>query len=179
MRIMTPHQRIRVAGFTMVELLVTIGIVGLLAALAVPTLTSAIQNSHIRAASASLQNGLAQARAEAVRLNTQVEFRLTGAGWDVRTVSDDGLLHQASGKERATGVTITAVPANSTRATFDAFGRRLALNPGNGSVTFTRLDIAAVNATSSSRPMRIQLVVGGLARLCDPAAASTEPKACL
>src|SRR5690242_6943896 len=113
------NQRSRARGFTLVELLVTIGVFALLAAMAVPTMRSVIENSHMRAAGQSLQNGLAMARAEAVRLNTQVEFVLTGTGWSVQRVSDGSLLQQASGKERATGVTITPTPADSTRITFD------------------------------------------------------------
>jgi type IV fimbrial biogenesis protein FimT len=175
--------RSRTRGFTLVELLVTIGVFALLAAMAVPTMRSVIENSHMRAAGQSLQNGLAMARAEAVRLNTQVEFVLTATGWSVNRVDGvgGGLLHQASGKERATGVTITPTPADSTRISFDAFGRRLAVNPSDASATITQIDIVATNPSGSPgyKPLRVQVTSGGLARLCEPAVASTEPKACL
>lgn len=159
------------AGFTVTELMVTVAVFALLAALAVPTLRTAIANSHIRAAGASLQNGLAMARAEAVRLNTQVQFTLTGTGWSIQRIDDNSLLQQASGKERAAGLTITATPTSTVA--FDAMGRRVG-------ATLTRIDIAATRPPSSGhKPLRVQLVPGGAARLCDTAAASTEPKACL
>jgi len=169
------------SGFTLVELLVTIGVFALLAALAVPTMRSVVENSHLRAAGQSLQNGLAMARAEAVRLNTQVEFVLSGTGWSVQRVSDGSLLQQASGKELATGVTITPTPNGSTRITFDSFGRRLALNPSDATGTITQIDVVATNPSGSPgyKPLRIQVTSGGLARLCEPAVAATEPKACL
>jgi type IV fimbrial biogenesis protein FimT len=171
----------RTAGFTVVELMVTLAVVAILAAMAVPTMRSVIENSHIRAASQSLQNGLAMARAEAVRLNTQVEFVLTGGGWSIQRVSDGSLLQQASGKEMASGTTVTTTPAGSDRVTYDAFGRPVAINPTDASATVSQIDIVATNpsGTPSYKPLRIQLTSGGVARLCDPAVASTEPKACL
>jgi type IV fimbrial biogenesis protein FimT len=173
--------RRRAAGFTMVELMVTVGVFALLSALAVPMMRSVIENSHIKAAAQSLQNGLAMARAEAVRLNTQVEFVLTGTGWSVQRVSDGSLLQQASGKERAVGLTITPTPADADRITFDAFGRTLGTNPSDASAALTQVDVVATNPSGSVgyKPLRIQFVAGGMARLCDPGAASTEPKACL
>lgn len=178
---MNPGTPVRAAGFTIVELMVTLAVVAILAALAVPTMRSVIENSHIRATSQSLQNGLAMARAEAVRLNTQVEFVLTGAGWNIQRQADGSLLRQASGKEMPVGTTVTTTPVGSSRVTYDAFGRPLAINPTGATATVTQIDVEAANpsGTPSYKPLRIQLTAGGLARLCDPAAASTEPKACL
>jgi type IV fimbrial biogenesis protein FimT len=155
-------------------------VVAILAAIAVPTLRNVVENSHIRATSQSLQNGLAMARAEAVRLNTQVEFVLTGAGWSIRLV-DGTLLQQASGKEMASGTSVTTTPAGTDRVTFDAFGRVVATNPSDASAAFSELDVEATSpsGTPGYKPLRIQMNAGGLARLCDPAVATTEPKACL
>jgi len=171
----------RAGGFTVTELMVTIAVFALLAAIAVPTLRNVMQNSRVRAAAASLQNGFAMARAEAVRLNTQVEFVVTANGWSINRVSPNTLLQQASGKERATGLTVTATPGGADRITFNAFGRVVSVNPSNGSAPLTQLNIAATNplTTPDYRPLRVQILGGGLARVCDPAAASTEPKACL
>jgi type IV fimbrial biogenesis protein FimT len=159
------------AGFTVTELMVTVAVFALLAALAVPTMRTAIANSRIRATGVSLQNGLALARAEAVRLNTQVQFTLTGTGWNIQRTDNGNLLQQASGKERAAGLTVTATPTSTV--SFDALGRRVG-------ATLTGIAIAATNPPSSGhKPLRVQLVPGGTARLCDTAVASTEPRACL
>lgn len=168
-------------GFTIVELLVTIAIFALLAAMAVPTLRSVMANTRIRAAGQSLQNGLAMARNEAVRLNTQVEFVMTANGWSIQRVSDGGLLQQASGKERASGITLARTPAASDRVTFDAFGRVLAVNPTTSTNTITQVDIRATSTSglSGHRPLRVELSPSGVARVCDPSAASTEPKTCV
>jgi type IV fimbrial biogenesis protein FimT len=167
-------------GFTMTELMVTVGVVAILAALAVPTMRDVIANSRIRASSESIQNGLAQARAEAVRLNTQVEFVLASTGWQVRKVSDATVLHQSSGREGSTGLTITKTPAAADRITYNAFGLAASVNPSDASAPLTRLDIEISNPPKSSsyHPLAVQLL-GGSARVCDPAAKSTEPRACL
>lgn len=162
--------RHRAGGFTLVELMVTIGVFALLTALAVPTLRSVIENSHIKAAGQSLQNGLAMARAEAVRLNTRVAFTLTSTGWNITRVDDpDRMLQQASGKEKASSVQITPNPAGAV--VFDAFGRK--------SSGPTQIDIEAIHPSSSHKPLTVELASSGTARLCDEALASTEPKACI
>lgn len=167
-------------GFTLTELLVTVGVIAILAALAVPTMRDVIANSRVRASSESIQNGLAQARAEAVRLNTQIEFVVTSTGWQVRKASDGTVLHQSSGKEGATGLSITNTPTGADRITYNAFGLAASLNPSNASAPLSRLDIGISNPPSSANyhPLAVQLI-GGSARVCDPKAASTEPRACL
>lgn len=68
---------LRVRGVTMVELVVVFAIVGILAAVAVPNFRTWIQNTQIRNAAESIQNGLQVARIEAVRRNSQVGLWLT------------------------------------------------------------------------------------------------------
>ncbi|NKI72655.1 prepilin-type N-terminal cleavage/methylation domain-containing protein [Collimonas pratensis] len=70
-------QRKYLRGVTLVELLVGMSILGFLLALAMPSFASWMQNMQIRNAAESIQNGLQQARIEAVRRNTTVRFQLT------------------------------------------------------------------------------------------------------
>jgi type IV fimbrial biogenesis protein FimT len=168
----------RLRGFTLVELMVTVSVVALLTAIAVPTLRSVVENGRIRSATQSLQNGLALARTEAVRLNTQVQFVLSSSGWSIQRLSDGVELQSASGRDGSAGVSITPTPADADRITFNTLGRPT-INP-DGSAQLSRLDIESENPSGSSnyRPLAIQLVSGGVARLCEPNAAETEPKAC-
>ena len=60
-------RRLQTNGFTLVELMVTISIIGIFAAIAMPSFQSLIQNNRIQAASSEFQAGLAMARAEAIK----------------------------------------------------------------------------------------------------------------
>jgi type IV fimbrial biogenesis protein FimT len=166
-------------GFTLVETMVTVSILALLTAIAVPTLRNVVQNGQIRAAAQSLQSGLVMARSEAVRLNTQVQFVVAGSGWRIEQPGVRTALQSASGRDATAGVSITRVPGTADRITFNSLGRATAINP-DGSAPLSRLDVESSNPSGSStyRPLAIELISGGLARICDPHAASTEPKAC-
>jgi len=63
-------------GFSLVELIVGMAILGVLLAIAMPAFSNWLRNAKVRTAAESVQNGLQLARAEAVRRNTTVGFRL-------------------------------------------------------------------------------------------------------
>jgi type IV fimbrial biogenesis protein FimT len=63
-------------GFSLVELVVAIGIVGVLLALAAPSYRSWTQNTKIRGTTEAILNGIQLAKAEAVRRNTTLRFQL-------------------------------------------------------------------------------------------------------
>lgn len=174
----TPALR-RHAGFTIVELMVTVSVIAVLIAIAAPPMRSFIENARIRATSESLQNGLALARAESVRQNRNVEFAILASGWEVRIPGAATPLHAASGKEGYGSLDLTVAPAGADRITFNAFGRTVA--NANGSAPVTSFDIEAENPPSSGiyRPLRVQIQATGAPRLCKPSAASTDPRACL
>jgi type IV fimbrial biogenesis protein FimT len=161
--------------------MVTLAVVALLMALATPTLRGVVANGRVKAASQSLQNGLAQARAEAVRLNTQVEFVLAAdGGWQIRQINTANVLMQAAGREGAGGVDLTIAPAGADRVTFNSLGLTASANPTDGSLPMTQVDITVDSPpdTGNFRPLRIELFPAGMSRLCDPAVPDTEYKAC-
>lgn len=171
----------RARGFTIIELLMTIAVFALLLAAGAPALRSFVENGRIRAAGESLKYGVALARNEAVRLNTQVEFVTTATGWEVVRIVDDTVLHRGSGKEGMNGVALDIEPADADRVTFDAFGRALDPNTRDGSDPVTQVDIGSTvpPSAASYRPLRLQLLAGGVSRLCDPNADDDDPRACL
>jgi type IV fimbrial biogenesis protein FimT len=168
-----------VRGFTLVELMTALGISAILVAIAVPTMRSFIENSRIRAASESLQNGLSLARNEAVRRNQRIEFVTLATGWVVRVPGTALPLHEATGREGRGGLTLTMTPGDADRITFDAFGRRTA--NADASPPLTQVDVVSSNPPSSGnyRPLRLQIQATGEARLCNPAVGAGNPAVCL
>jgi type IV fimbrial biogenesis protein FimT len=64
-------------GYSLVEMVVVIGIVGVLLALAAPSYRAWTQNAKIRGTTEAILNGIQLAKAEAVRRNTTMRFQLT------------------------------------------------------------------------------------------------------
>lgn len=169
------------AGFTTVELLVTVAILAILVAIGAPALNSFVMTTRTRALGESVTNALAAARADAVRLNTRVAWTLDGGNWSVNRVDTGEQLHAGTGRESVqSGLELDVTPDGTATVTYDAFGRRMAQN-ADGSDPVTQLDIRATQtpAGGSYRPLRVQVLAGGMSRLCDPAADATSPKACL
>jgi type IV fimbrial biogenesis protein FimT len=166
-------------GFTLVEIMVAVGVSAILMAIAVPTMRSFIENSRIRAASESLQNGLSLARNEAVRRNERIEFVAQVTGWVVRVPGSGTPLHDASGREGRGGLTLTIAPNGADRITYDAFGRVTA--NADASAALTQVDVVSTNPPSSGnyRPLRVQIQATGASRLCNPAVGLGNPAVCL
>jgi type IV fimbrial biogenesis protein FimT len=141
------------AGFTMIELMVTLSIFAILTAVAIPTMRTWVANNKVRAAADALQNGLRLAQAEAMRRSRQVVFSLTnvtppatvppvgavvdGTSWVIWTVPSmtDGsevaeFVQSGIMSSLSAGVTVTSSPAMAA-ACFNAMGR-LTLNTSAG-----------------------------------------------
>lgn len=157
-------------GFTLVELLVVISIVGISLALAVPSFSQIIANYKVRTGAESMLNGLNYARAEAVRRNAQVSFELgTGSAWVVEQVASGEQL-QARADGETSNLTVTAT-GGSLAVTFLPTG---IVAPG------ARLEqVTVASSVDASNARRINVLGGGLIRMCDPDAASADdPRRC-
>lgn len=189
----------RQLGVSLIELLIGIVIISLLMVMGAPSFSLWIQNTQVRTAAESIQNGLQIARTEAVRRNVNVRFNLTDAGgtvvWSVDcvTVTADcpAGIQARSGSEGGAnarvGISVdavipdigTALPAGAelpAGVTFDGLGRIPTANVG--------ADIARVDVTNSiradARRMVILIGTGGQTRMCDPAIAlAANPQGCL
>lgn len=183
-------------GFTLIELMVALGIAALLLLIGMPSFTTFLRNSEIRSTSESLLNGLKAATAEAANRNKTVTFELasgTAADWRFWVLEDDGLtqktLQSYSKNESGSNSKITVTPAGKLTVKFNGLGR-VAIDPLDPDDHIRQIDIASVVA-GEARPLRIIVddpappAAGrprGL-RLCDPdsalgALSPPDPRAC-
>lgn len=166
--------KVRHLGFSLIELLIGIVIMSILLSLAMPSFQTWLQNTQIRNAAESVQNGLQRARAEAVGRNTNVEFVLgTGSSWTVRLAGGADIESRPS-SEGSRDVTVTVTPSGTTTVRFNNFGG-VAAAPA----PFTQVDLdSPVLAAADSQNLRVTIGVGGNIRMCDPNAPVSSPRAC-
>ncbi|MDM0115269.1 GspH/FimT family pseudopilin [Variovorax sp. J22R133] len=184
-------------GFTLIELMVTITVLGVLSVFAYPSYANFIQNTQIRSAAESVVSGLQIARAEAIRGNKNVQFQLlntsatstvTGGGgtdWSVvsaaaatPTVFDQTVQTRYESSATSKARVGTATTASATVATAGAGMPATITFTGMGRTTTTiqQLDFTGASGT---RNLRVLIAPGGDVRLCDPAfALSANPQGC-
>ncbi|MEO8134837.1 MAG: GspH/FimT family pseudopilin [Betaproteobacteria bacterium] len=188
-------------GFTIIELMIGLVVFALLLVLGAPSFFAYFQNSHIRNSAESIQNGLLMARAEAVRRNKVVSFQLvdsltasctistSGANWIVSQSNPTSLCDQAPSETAAPlaiqkrsanqGSERAVVAAAQATISFNGLGRatNLGASPTNINVS-NPTGGACASASGPMRCLRVDVTNAGQVRVCDPALASTDTRAC-
>lgn len=78
-------------GFTLLELMVTLVIAGILASLALPMFTSTLARSRLTSHANLMIGALNYARSEAVNLNQDVTITINASGWEVEDAGSNTL----------------------------------------------------------------------------------------
>jgi type IV fimbrial biogenesis protein FimT len=192
-------------GFNIIELLVSLAVLGLLLALGVPSFSEWIRNQKIRASAESILNGMQVARSEAVRRNVPVQLEFPDAlrtGWTIKVLDPGPIVGGAAGtliqsRDTAEGNTCArptfSPAATSTSVTFGPIGSPLqyaagppalqtvdiTYDPSSCGTSGVAMGIILNSAqTTALRPLRIVVAPGGSVRMCDPALAAPDPRAC-
>jgi len=164
-------------GFSVIELMIAILIVGILASLAFPSFVTMMENLKIRTVTESLLAGTQLARAEAVRRNANVEFALNpGNGWTV-SVGGATIQSRPANETNTQVIAVTVTPAGATKLTFNSLGRATANADASASITQFAID-STVIPSAKSKDLQIVIGTGGSVRMCDPNLASSDPRGC-
>lgn len=168
-----------VRGFTLIELMIAIAILGLTLAVAAPSVSTWTQNAQIRTAAENIRSGLQLARNEAIRRNANIRFTLaaSGAGWAVTAESDGAVVQSMPSNEGTSNVTVATFPAGAGAVVFNGFGRSATTIMANP-LTRIDLDNASLDA-ADSHELAVVIEDGSEIKMCDPKATdSKDPRKC-
>ncbi|WP_291996122.1 GspH/FimT family pseudopilin [Candidatus Accumulibacter sp. ACC012] len=191
-------------GFSLIELIVGMAILGILMSLGIPAFSDWMRNARVRTTAESVLNGLQLARAEAVRRNTTVGLYLVdtttsacalstaGPNWIVSVDSPVGQCDVAPSDTLApriiqlrggteSGGAATTVAAGQAAIVFNGLGRPTPL-PDVVLITISFTDAAGaacVDAGGAVRCLRAEISVGGQIRMCDPALTAGDAQGCI
>jgi len=188
-------------GFSIIEVLIAIGIVAMLMLFAAPSAATWIQNTRLRSAAESVVTCLSTARLEAIKRNTIVSCQMTDAASSAWTVclydpinnicqTTTGAVISSRDKSEDNGITglgtATTMSASTTAlgvgtnmpsaATFDSFGRLASTAPNN----VMRVDVRNPQvAAADERRLVIYITLGGQIHMCDPKVSkASNPMGC-
>ncbi len=130
---------IRVRGVTIIEMMIAITIISMLLMLALPSMSTWLNNAQIRTAGETMLNGITLARSEALHRNTTVRFQLT-------TTLDSSCARSATG---TSWVVSLADPAGACDAAPSDTTAPQIIQKKSGSEGSPRAQIAANGGTNT------------------------------
>nr|WP_301334587.1 GspH/FimT family pseudopilin [Variovorax dokdonensis] len=195
-------------GFTVVEIVVTLAVLGILMFAAMPMIGNWMANARIRSATQSLQNGLETARNEAVRRNESVTFWMidltdpsalgdgctlssTSPSWIVSINAPTG--HCGDDPSTTSSPRIVQGRAAGADATSQLAVKALQVDgeKSANSITFNgfgrpvdpaslaRIDVTGVSESTNYVALRLMVSNAGQVRMCDPRVTTAgDPRLC-
>ncbi|CAB1368055.1 GspH/FimT family pseudopilin [Denitratisoma oestradiolicum] len=106
-------------GFTLIELMVVVAILGILIALALPSMRETILASRVRSAASDMYSILIKSRSDAIKRAANVTIAASGSAW----VATSGGTTLMSIDSLPTGVSLKLCPTLITSVVYSSSGR--------------------------------------------------------
>ena len=153
----TPGRLARAAGFTLAEMLIVVAIMGLLAAIAAPSMSDMVRTQRLRTAAFDVFAALTLARSEAIKRNAAVTITPAGGtdwarGWVIKDANNNVLQNQSA--YDSCGTCTMVGPATVTYASSGRVSSAVA------PFTIAASDLApnkqrCINLTPSGNPVKV------------------------
>lgn len=131
----------RRAGFSLLELLVVVALIGILAALAAPSLTGYLSVSRVNRAASEIESDVARTRMEAVRRGRSASLRPApgGSTYKITINGDDGVTEVRTVQQRDLRSDFNTISFSATTPAAITFNSRGLLDAAGGAtITLVR-----------------------------------------
>lgn len=165
--------RKKIAGVNLVELMISLSIMAILAAIAAPNFTVWMNNMKIKSHTENIFTGVSEARAEAIKKNTSVYFSVDSNGsWTVNNALDDSIIFLNNQAGSINSVNIMPNPSTATKITFNGWGR--VITNADTSDTIQSISIDPTSTNGNVYSSLITLNSGGGVSYCSYNPSSTH-----
>lgn len=156
-------------GFSLIELVVSVSIMSILMVIAVPSYSIWMAKLKMQSTTESVNLGIIQARAEAIRRNSLVNFNVNAnSSWSIVDSISGATINKRTSDESSNNTTLTIT---GSMLTYNGLGL---LSPNiDGSSSITNIEVKS-NLNSTIPALRVVVGSGGSSIVCDTGSSSPD-----